>query len=425
MRTTASSNEYIKRTIDISGSNMTASERTRVYFDHSATTRVLPEVEETMRPFFLSKWGNASSIHSYGREARAAIEAARKQVASLLNADPEEIVFTSGGTESDNLAIKGVAMYNGKMKGHIITTKVEHHAVSEPCEWLKRLGFDITYLPVSGDGLVDAGELEKAIRNDTVLISVMMANNEIGTIQPFREIGAIAQAKGVPFHTDAVQAIGKMSVDVKAGNIDLLSLSAHKFHGPKGMGALYVRKGTKIEPIIQGGGQERGLRSSTENVPGIVGLGKAAEIAMRDLEPTCARMKSLRDMMIKKVPELVPRAYLNGHKTKRLVNNAHFRFDFIEGEGLILQLDMKGISASTGSACSTGSLEPSHVLLALGLTHEQAHGSLRATLGRENTEEEVDYLLEVLPGIVSKLREISPFNEQRPTGSGEGDSCVQ
>jgi cysteine desulfurase len=404
---------------------MSVSEMKRIYFDHSATTRVLPEVEEAMRPFFLEKWGNASSIHSFGREARGAIEQARKQVANLLNADPAEIVFTSGGTEADNLAIKGVAMYKGKTKGHLITTKVEHHAVSEPCEWLKRFGFEVTYLPVSSEGFVDPSEVERAIRNDTILISVMMANNEIGTIQPVREIGMIAHEKGIPFHTDAVQSIGKMHVDVKTENIDLLSLSAHKFHGPKGIGALFVKKGAKIEPIIQGGGQERGLRSSTENVPGIVGLGKAAEIAKRDLEHTCARMKSLRDRMIKQVPELVPKAYVNGNKTRRLVNNAHFRFDFIEGEGLILQLDMKGIAASTGSACSTGSLEPSHVLLALGLTHEQAHGSLRVTLGRENTEEEVDYLLEVLPGVVSKLREISPFSAERPMGPGEGGNCVQ
>jgi len=404
---------------------MPSSEKKRIYFDHSATTRVLPEVEEFMRVYFLEKWGNPSSIHSFGREARTAIETSRKQVAALFNADPTEIVFTSGGTESDNLAIKGVAMYKGKMKGHIITTRIEHHAVMEPCEWLKRFGFDVSYLPVSPEGFVDPGEVERAIRNDTVLISVMMANNEIGTIQPIKEIGAIAHTKGVPFHTDAVQSIGKMPIDVKADNIDLLSLSAHKFHGPKGVGALYVRKGTKIEPIIQGGGQERGLRSSTENVPGIVGLGKAAEIARRDMEPTCARMKALRDKMIKTVPEVVPKAYVNGNKIRRLVNNAHFRFDFIEGEGLILQLDMKGIAASTGSACSTGSLEPSHVLLALGLTHEQAHGSLRVTLGRENTEEEVDYLLEVLPGVVSKLREISPFSADKPMGPAEGGSCVQ
>ena len=404
---------------------MTASPKKRVYFDHSATTRVLPEVEEAILPFLTEKWGNPSSLHSFGREAKLAVEDSRQSLAKLLNCDPTEIVFTSGGTESNNLAIKGVAMYKGKMKGHIITTKIEHHAVLEPCEWLKRFGFDVTFLPVSSEGLIDAGEVERAIRNDTILISVMMANNEIGTIQPYKEIGSIAKDRNIPFHTDAVQAIGKLPLDVKADNIDLLSLSGHKFHGPKGIGALYVRKGTKIEPVIQGGGQERGLRSSTENVPGIVGIGKAAELARRDLESTSQKMKTLRDKMIKSIPEVVPRSYLNGHKTRRLVNNTHFRFDFIEGEGLILQLDFKGIAASTGSACSTGSLEPSHVLLAMGLTHEQAHGSLRVTLGRENTDEEVDYLLQVLPNVVSKLREISPFNEKRPMSPGEGGSCVQ
>jgi cysteine desulfurase len=404
---------------------MTASPSRRVYFDHSATTRVLPEVVEAITPFFLEKFGNASTLHSWGREARAAMEDARKKVAVLINADPKEIIFTSGGTESNNLAIKGTAMYKAKTKGHIITSRIEHHAVLEPCRYLKAFGFELTELPVSSDGLVDAGDVERAIRNDTVLISIMTANNEIGTIQPVREIGKIAQSKGIPFHTDAVQAMAKMPIDVKADNIDMLSLSAHKFHGPKGVGALYVKKGTKIEAIIQGGGQERSLRSSTENIPGIVGLGKAAEIAKRDMESTTAKMKVLRDRIINRVPELVPDSYLNGHKTKRLVNNAHFRFDYIEGEGLILQLDLLGIAASTGSACSTGSLEPSHVLLAMGLSHEQAHGSLRVTLGRENTDEEVSYFLDVLPGVVSKLRAISPFSKERPITAGEGDSCVQ
>ena len=402
-----------------------ASNRKRVYFDHSATTNVLPEVHEGMIPYFLQKFGNASTLHSYGREAKAALEDARKKIAGVINCEPQEIVFTSGGTEANNLAIKGVAMYKGKMKGHLITSRVEHHAVLEPLDWLKRFGFEVTVLPVSSEGLVDPGEIEKAIRNDTVLITIMMANNEIGTIQPYKEVGKIALSHGIPYHTDAVQAIGKMPVDVKADNIDLLSLSAHKFHGPKGVGALYVKRGTKIEPIIHGGGQERGLRSSTENVPGVVGLGIAADIAKREMDKTCAKMKSLRDKMLKEVPQLVSRSYVNGSVTKRLVNNAHFRFDFIEGEGLILQLDFKGIAASTGSACSTGSLEPSHVLLALGLTHEQAHGSLRVTLGRENTEEEVDYFLTVLPEVVSKLRQISPFNEQRPMGPGDGGACVQ
>lgn len=403
---------------------MTASPMRRVYFDHSATSRVLPEVFEAMAPFYTERFGNASSLHSFGREARASMEHARKHLAALINAEPGEIVFTSGGTEADNLAIKGVAAYKGRAKGHILTTCIEHHAVLESCAHLGRLGFEVTELPISRDGLVDAAEAEAAMRDDTVLVSVMAANNEIGTIQPIREIGAAARARGIPFHTDAVQAIGKMDMDVKRDNIDLLSLSAHKFHGPKGVGALYVRKGTKVEPQIHGGGHERGMRSSTENVPGIVGLGKAAEIARRDFGPTTAAMRDLRDRIVKEVPELVPRAYLNGHRTQRLVNNVNFRFDFIEGEALMLQLDMKGVAVSTGSACSTGSLEPSHVLMALGLTHEQAHGNLRLTLGRENTYEDVDHFLAVLPGIVSRLREISPFSEARSMG-GEGGSCVQ
>jgi len=404
---------------------MPGSQQRRIYFDHSATTHVLPEVYEAMTPYFLQRFGNASTLHSFGREAKAALEDSRKRIAAVLNCEAQEIVFTSGGTEADNLAIKGVAMYKGKTKGHLIATNIEHHAVLEPFDWLKRLGFETTILPVSSDGLVDPAEVERAVRNDTVLISVMMANNEIGTVQPVREIGKIASSHGIPFHTDAVQALGKLPIDVKADNIDLLSISAHKFHGPKGVGVLYVRRGTKIEPILHGGGQERGLRSSTENVPGAVGMARAAEIAKRDMEKTCAMMKALRDKMLKQVPETVARSYVNGHATKRLVNNAHFRFDFIEGEGLVLQLDFKGIATSTGSACSTGALEPSHVLLALGLTHEQAHGSLRITLGRENTEEEVDYFLQVLPEVVSKLRQISPFNEQRPMGPGDGGACVQ
>ena len=404
---------------------MTSSPQKRIYFDHSATTHVLPEVVDAMTPYFLTKFGNASTIHSFGREARVGVEEARKKVAALINAEPQEIVFTSGGTESNNLAIKGVATYKGKMKGHVITSAIEHHAVLEPCDYLKRFGFEVTVITVSRDGLIDAGDVERAIKNDTVLISIMTANNEIGTIQPIREIANIASSKGVPFHTDAVQAIGKLAIDVKKENIDLLSMSAHKFHGPKGIGALYVKRGTKIEPILHGGGQERGLRSSTENVPGIVGFGKASEIAERDMERTCQKMKVLRDKILKKVPEIVPNSYVNGHQTMRLVNNAHLRFDFIEGEGLILDLDLKGIAASTGSACSTGSLEPSHVLLALGISNEQARGSLRITLGRENTEEEADYLLEVLPGVVSKLRAISPFSQGSPITPGRGDSCVQ
>jgi len=385
----------------------------------------LPEVFEAMAPFYTERFGNASSLHSFGREAKASMEHARKHLAALINAEPGEIVFTSGGTEADNLAVKGVAGYKGRSKGHILTTCIEHHAILESCAHMKRFGFEVTELPVSREGIVDVGEAERAMREDTVLVSVMAANNEIGTIQPIRQIGALARSKGIPFHTDAVQAIGKMAIDVKRDNIDLLALSGHKFHGPKGIGALYIRKGTKIEPQIHGGGHERGLRSSTENVPGIVGLGKAAEIAKRDFDATTAMMRGLRDRIVQRVPELVPRAYLNGHRTERLVNNVNFRFDFIEGEALMLQLDMKGIAVSTGSACSTGSLEPSHVLMALGLKHEQAHGNLRLTLGRENTYEEVDRFLQVLPEIVSKLREISPFSEARTAGAGEGGSCVQ
>lgn len=403
---------------------MTASPMRRVYFDHSATSRVLPEVFEAMAPFYTERFGNASSLHSFGRETRASMEHARKHLAALINAEPSEMVFTSGGTEADNLAIKGAAAYKGRTRGHILTTCIEHHAVLESCAFLKRAGFEVTELPVSREGIVDVGEVERALRDDTVLVSVMAANNEIGTIQPIREVGALAQSRGIPFHTDAVQAVGKMAIDVRRDNIDLLALSAHKFHGPKGVGALYVRKGTKVEAQIHGGGHERGLRSSTENVPGIVGLGKAAEIAKRDFESTTEAMRGMRDRIIDEVPGLVPRAYLNGHRTQRLVNNANFRFDFIEGEALMLQLDIRGIAVSTGSACSTGSLEPSHVLMALGLTHEQAHGNMRLTLGRENTYEDVDRFLAVLPGIVSRLREISPFNEARSAG-GEGGSCVQ
>ncbi len=396
----------------------------RIYFDHGATTCVLPEVTEAMAPYASEKYGNASSIHSFGREARMAVDNSRTQVAALIGADPSEVVFTSSGTESDNLAIKGTALHKSRGKGHLITTDIEHSAVLEPCAYLKSKGFEVTRLPVSKDGFVDLRDVEAAIRDDTILVSIMTANSEIGTIQPVREIGRIAHAKGALFHTDAVQAAGKMSIDVDRDNIDLLSLSSHKFHGPKGIGALYVRKGTKVEPLLHGGGHERKLRSSTENVPGIVGFGKAAEVAQRDMSTTTEKMRQMRDRIIKTVPETISNAYLNGHPTNRLVNNAHLRFDFIEGEGLVLHLDMLGIAASTGSACSTGSLEPSPVLLALGLTHEQAHGSLRITLGRENNDEEVGYFLEVLPGIVSKLREISPLSKGPMCNPG-GECRVQ
>ena len=397
----------------------------RIYFDHGATTPVLPEVFEAMVPYVKEKYGNASSIHSFGREARMAVDGARASVANLVGADPAEIVFTSGGTESDNLAVKGTALHRSRGKGHIVTSVIEHHAVIAPCEFLRDRGFEVTMLPVSTDGFVDPADVEEAVRDDTILVSVMMANSEIGTLQPVREIARIAHEKGALFHTDAVQAAGKLAIDVDRDNIDLLSLSSHKIHGPKGVGALYVRTGTKLEPLLHGGGHERGLRSSTENVPGIVGFGKATEIALRDMDETTDRMRGLRDKIIREIPDTVPDSYLNGHPTKRLVNNAHFRFDFIEGEGLVLHLDMMGIAASTGSACSTGSLEPSPVLLALGLRHEQAHGSLRITLGRENNHEEVSYFLEVLPGIVSKLRAISPFAKGTGPRDHEGGSRVQ
>lgn len=404
---------------------MSADRRRRIYFDHGATAPMLHEVVEAMTPYFTDRCGNASSIHSFGREARKAVDEGRESLAKLLNADPSEIVFTSGGTESDNLAIKGTALHDRRRGGHIITSVIEHPAVLEPCAYLEGLGFDVTRLPVSGDALIDPEAIRNAIRDDTILISVMMANSEVGTIQPVEEIGRIAGDNGVLFHTDAVQAAGKIPIDLDKLGVDLLSVSSHKMHGPKGIGALFVRKGTGMDPIMHGGGHERGLRSSTENVPGIVGFGKAAEIAGRDMEKVTASVRELRDGIVRRVLEEIPNSYLNGHPTKRLAGNAHFRFDFIEGEGLILGLDMHGIATSTGSACSTGSLEPSHVLIAMGLRHEQAHGSLRVTLGRENNHEEASYFNEVLPGIVSKLREISPFNGKTPLGADGGDACVQ
>jgi len=390
-----------------------------IYFDNSATTRTDKEVLDTMVPFTIEHYGNPSSLHSPGRESKLGMDKARDQVAKLLKAEPNEIVFTSGGTESDNLAIKGYAWANRGKGKHIITTQIEHHAVMATCEYLAKNGFEITYLPVDSDGLVSTSNFENAIRPDTILASVMYANNEIGTIQPISALGAIAKSRKIAFHTDAVQAAGHLPIDVKAENIDMLSLSAHKFYGPKGVGALYVRKGIKLDPLLHGGGHERGLRSSTENVCGIVGLGKAAELAMRDMAEESKRLTWLRDTMIDGVLKTIPHSYLNGHRTKRLPSNANFRFDFIEGESLIMQLDMYGFAASTGSACSTKSLQPSHVLLALGLRPEEAHGSLRISMGKDNTEEDVRYLLEVLPKVVENLRAMSPYNESNPMKSDE------
>jgi len=379
----------------------------QVYMDHSATTAVDPEVTEAMLPYFSEKYGNPSSLHSVGREARKAVEESRQKVADLIGAKKEEIIFTGSGTESDNLAIKGIALKNRNKGDHIITSSIEHHAVLHTCKYLEKNGFKVTYLPVSKEGLVDPAKVEKAITAKTLLITIMHANNEIGTIQPIEEIGRIAKDKNIPFHTDAVQTAGKLPLDVETLGVSLLSMSAHKMYGPKGVGALYLRKGTFIEPLFHGGGHERNIRSSTENVSGIVGFGKACELAKAHL-PDEAKLVKLRDSLIKGVLEIKD-SYLNGHPTKRLPGNANFRFSYIEGESLILNLNMKGVAASTGSACSSTSLEPSHVLLAIGLQPEESHGSLRLTLGRENTQEDVDYVISILPEIVNKLRMISPL----------------
>lgn len=376
--------------------------------DHSATTATDPAVTEAMLPYFSEKYGNPSSLYTIGRQARRAIEEARQHVADLIGAKKEEIIFTGSGTESDNLAIKGSALRNRGKGDHIITSSIEHHAVLHTCKYLEKNGFKVTYLPVSKDGIVNPADVEKAITPQTILITIMHANNEIGTIQPIEEIGKIAKEKQITFHTDAVQTAGKIPVNVDALGVSMLSVSAHKIYGPKGVGALYLRKGTAIEPQLHGGGHERNIRSSTENVPGIVGFGKASELAKERL-PHESNLTALRDSLIKGVLEIED-SYLNGHPTKRLPNNANFRFSFIEGESMILNLDMKGVAASTGSACSSTSLEPSHVLMAVGLRPEEAHGSLRLTLGRENTQEDVDYVISVLPDIVNKLRMISPLS---------------
>jgi len=382
-----------------------------IYFDHAATTPVNPEVLEAMIPFFTAKFGNPSTIYSYGRESKKYVEDARDKVAKALGAQSKEIFFTGSGTEADNWAIKGTAYANRKKGNHIITTSIEHHAVLHACNYLEKEGFEVTYLPVDKDGLVDPEQVREAIKPETILISIMYANNEIGTIQSISEIGQIAKEKGILFHTDAVQAVGNIDVNVENLNVDLLSLAAHKFYGPKGVGALYIRRGTKITPFMHGGAQERGRRASTENVPGIVGLGKAIEMATVNLEENIKYVKGLRERIIDEVLSTIPYVRLNGHREKRLPGNVNFSFEFIEGESLLLMLDMKGIAASSGSACTSGSLDPSHVLLAIGLSHEIAHGSLRISIGPENTNEEVDYLLDVLPEIVERLREMSPLYE--------------
>ncbi len=382
-----------------------------IYLDHAATTPVKPEVLEAMLPYFTEKYGNASSIYSIGRESKKAIEEAREKVAKAIGAQTKEIFFTGSGTEADNWAIKGIAYANKSRGNHIITTSIEHHAVLHTCQYLESDGFEVTYLPVDENGLVTAQQVLEAIKPNTILISIMFANNEIGTVQPIAEIGKVAREKGIYFHTDAVQAVGNIAIDVEKMNIDLLSLSSHKFYGPKGAGALFIKKGVKTISFLHGGAQERGRRASTENVASIVGLGRAIELATENLEEYNKKITALRDRTIDEVMKRIPFVKLNGHRHHRLPGNANFSFEFIEGESLLLMLDMKGIAASSGSACTSGSLDPSHVLLAIGLPHEIAHGSLRVTFGEENSDADVDYLLEVLPVIVERLREMSPLYE--------------
>lgn len=385
----------------------------RIYLDYAATAPCDSEVLKAMQPYFFEKFGNPASIHSFGQEAKKAMEDAREVLAKFLGAKPEEIVFTSGGTESDNFAIQGVAHALESKGNHIITTAIEHHAVSEPAKFLEKKGFKITFVGVGKDGLVDPADVKKAITDKTILISVMHANNEIGTIQPISEISKIAKEKGIYFHTDAVQTVGHIPVNVDELGVDLLSLSAHKFYGPKGIGALYIRKGTRIETFLRGGDQERNRRASTQNTPGIVGLGKAIELCKDKMQIEADSQIKLRDRLIKEIPEKISEVILNGHPTKRLPNNVNFSIKYIEGESILLNLDMLGIAASTGSACTSTSLEPSHVLLAIGLPHEIAHGSLRLTLGRWSRKEDVDVLLEHLPQVVNNLRAMSPLYNKK------------
>jgi cysteine desulfurase len=385
----------------------------KVYLDYAATTPTDPEVLKAMEPYFFDKFGNASSIHTFGQEAKKAIEDAREKTAVFLGAKPEEIIFTSGGTESDNTAIEGVAYALEKKGNHIISTAIEHHAVSEPCKFLEKKGLRVTFVGVDKYGLVSPDDIKRAITDKTILISVMHANNEIGTIQPIAEIGSIAREAGVYFHTDAVQTVGHIPVNVNELNVDLLSLSAHKFYGPKGVGALYVRKGTRLEPFLHGGDQERGRRASTHNTPGIVGLGEAIELCGLKMAQEASFQAKLRDRIINELAASIPEIYLNGHPIKRLPNNVNFSIKYIEGESILLNLDMLGIAASTGSACTSTSLEPSHVLLAIGLAHELAHGSLRLSLGRWTKEDDIDYLLEHLPAVAQKLRAMSPLYDKK------------
>jgi len=380
--------------------------------DHAATTSTDVEVVKEMEPYFSLKYGNPNSIHSFGQEARDAVEEAREKIAHLIGANPSEIVFTAGGTEADNYAIKGIAWANQKKGNHIITSKIEHHAVLHSCQFLEKQGFKVTYLPVDKYGLIDPEDVKRAITDKTILVTIMHANNEIGTIEPIKETSKIVKKAGIYFHTDSVQTTGHIPIDVNDLGVDMLSMSGHKFYGPNGVGALYLRKKTRIVNLIDGGAQEKNRRAGTENVAGIVGLGKAAELAeKRLLQGKEDEVIKLRDRLIKGITKKIDHTHLNGHPTKRLPGNANFCFEFIEGESMLLSLDMEGVAASSGSACTSGSLEASHVLLSIGLPPEIAHGSLRLTLGKDNTNEEIDYVISILPGIIEKLRALSPFKE--------------
>jgi cysteine desulfurase len=378
----------------------------KVYMDYAATTPIDPRVVKAMLPYFTKKFGNTMSLHSFGREAKIAVEEARVKVADLMNVSPEEIIFTSSATESNNLALKGIAFANKDKGKHIITSKIEHECILESCKWLEKHGFEVTYLPVDNYGFVNPEDVEKAIRKDTILVSIMHANNEIGTIEPIEEIGKICKEKGVYFHTDAAQTFGKIEIDANKLNADLITVSSHKMYGPKGVAALFIRKGVKIEPLLHGGGHEFGLRSSTINVPGIVGFGVACEIAKAEMKKESERLTKLRDYLIKNVLK-IENSHLNGHPTKRLPNNANFWFNFVDGESLIMELDYYGIAASTGSACSTSTLKPSHVLLAIGLKPHEADGSLRLSIGRWTSKKDVNYTIKILPKAIEKIRKLA------------------
>lgn len=393
----------------------------RIYFDHAATTPVDGEVAQLMLSYMTEKFGNPSSLHYFGRQIGGEVEKARMQVADLIGASKNEIYFTGGGTEADNWALKGIASRNRKKGNHIITTQIEHHAILHTCEYLEKQGFEITYLPVDQYGMVSLADVEHAIREQTILVSIMFANNEVGTVQPIKEIGQLTRDRGIYFHTDAVAAVGHIPIDVVACNIDLLTMTGHKFHGPKGIGALYIRNGVRIDALLHGGAQEKNSRAGTENVASIIGLGKAAQMAQQDMEKDSKHVQGLRERLITGIRKQIVDCKFNGHSELRLPGNVNFCFSYVEGESLLLNLDMKGIAVSTGSACASGSLDPSHVLLAMGISHEIAQGSLRITLGRDNTAEDITYFLEVLPQIIDRLRNMSPLNSF--STASQSDPC--